>query len=112
VSDNPHVDEETRRDLDATVAARRELGAEHDDQLVAGFLERIEKEVDRRVDERLSDRRLAADEAEERHGMAFVVSLVSLGVSIPLLGIASGSTGMMLAVLAMVVAVNAIVWRR
>ena len=40
--------------LEATIAARRELGPAHDDQLVAGFLDRIEKEIDRRVDERIA----------------------------------------------------------
>jgi hypothetical protein len=36
-----------------TLAARQELGPEHDAQLIAGFLDRIEHELDRRVDERV-----------------------------------------------------------
>ena len=39
-----------------TLAARQELGAKHDDQLIAGFLDRIEHELDRRVDERVAQR--------------------------------------------------------
>jgi hypothetical protein len=39
-----------------TLAARQELGPEHDAQLIAGFLDRIEHELDRRVDERVAQR--------------------------------------------------------
>ena len=42
-----------RNELEATLAARQELGPGHDDALVAGFLDRIEREIDRRVDERV-----------------------------------------------------------
>ncbi len=48
---NP-IDEE----LAATLEARKELGPGHDDHLIAGFLERIDSEIDRRVDERLARR--------------------------------------------------------
>jgi hypothetical protein len=50
------VDEPTRTELDATPAARRELGPAQDAHLVAGFLDRIERELDRRVDERVAER--------------------------------------------------------
>jgi hypothetical protein len=50
------VETEARRELEATVAARRELGPEHDDALIDGFLERIDREIDRRVEERLARR--------------------------------------------------------
>jgi len=45
------------RELEATIAARRELGPEHDDHLISGFLERIDHEIERRVDERFAKRR-------------------------------------------------------
>ena len=48
------MDSEARQELEATLAAREELGPAHDEQLVAGFLDRIEKEIDRRVDERVA----------------------------------------------------------
>jgi len=41
-----------------------ELGVEHDDALVASFLDRIEHEIDRRVDERI------AKQAPRRAGTA------------------------------------------
>ena len=97
-----------RDELEATIEARRELGREHEDQLVAGFLDRIDKELDRRIDARLAEKR----DGDGRGGPAFVITMVSLGVSIPLLGIASGSHVAMAMVLAAIVLVNAIVWRR
>ena len=51
------MDIETQQELDATLAARQELGPSHDKELVAGFLDRIEHEIDRRVDERLAHSR-------------------------------------------------------
>ncbi|HEX7084151.1 MAG TPA: hypothetical protein VF186_08565 [Gaiellaceae bacterium] len=50
------MDADAQRELDATVAARRELGPEHEEHLVERFLERIEKEIDRRVDDRVARR--------------------------------------------------------
>jgi len=50
------LERETEKELEATVAARRELGEEHDEHLIAGFLERIDKEIDRRVEERVPER--------------------------------------------------------
>ena len=46
----------SRRDeeIAASVAARRDLGSEYDDAIAAGLVERIGAEVDRRVDERIS----------------------------------------------------------
>ena len=39
------------------VEARKELGPEHEEHLIAGFLEKIDKEIDRRVDEKIAARR-------------------------------------------------------
>ena len=50
------VEPVARHELEATVAARQELGPGHDDELIAGFLDRIEREIDRRVDERVAMR--------------------------------------------------------
>jgi hypothetical protein len=43
------VDAEIGKELEATVAARRELGPEHDDELIAGFLQRIEHRLERQT---------------------------------------------------------------
>jgi hypothetical protein len=69
------------QELRATVAARRELGPAHDAELLAGFLDRIEKEIDRRVDERLAKR-------GPRGGSP--LNPATLAVCIPIIAIAGG----------------------
>lgn len=70
-------------ELQAVVAARRELGPEHEEHLVEGFLERMEKEIDRRVDERL-----AAHGPRRRSGTALHPG--NLALCIPIVAIAGG----------------------
>jgi hypothetical protein len=80
------VDEHVREELAATLAARRELGPEHDEHLIAGFLDRIEHEIDRRVQERSVTR------VPTRH--------LELGAAVPILvvsGIFGGPAGIMIA---------------
>ena len=81
------MDSEARRELQATLAARQELGPAHDDQLVSGFLDRIDKEIDRRVDERV-----AALGPRKRSGS--VLHPGTLGVCIPIIAIAGGIAGL------------------
>ena len=45
--DNRPVKAEVRQELEATVAARRELGESHDEELIAGFLQRIEHRLEK-----------------------------------------------------------------
>ncbi len=80
------MDTETRQDLEATVAARRELGPEHEEHLIAGFLERLERRVGKPTeDERALKRR--RDHQKE-------MTLGAMGISIPLLAIAGGIAGL------------------
>ncbi len=81
------MDSEARQELQATLAARQELGPAHDDQLVSGFLDRIDKEIDRRVDERV-----AALGPRKRSGS--VLHPGTLGVCIPIIAIAGGIAGL------------------
>jgi hypothetical protein len=86
------MDEEAKKELEATLAARRELGPEHEDHLIAGFLERIEGEIDRRVAERLPKAR-PLDRRE-------------LGIAIPIVavaGIFGGPAGVFTALAALVI---------
>jgi hypothetical protein len=97
-----HVD--LKKDLDATVRARRELGEEYDSALVDSFLEKVEQRIDETVDRRvrrhLAEQQMAtarggrrprpADSWGERYGFA----LLTLVLAIPLSAIAGGLAGM------------------
>jgi hypothetical protein len=76
-----------KRELEVTVAARKELGPEHDDQLIAGFLDRIEHDLDRRVDERLARRGPAKRRGSPLHPG-------NIAVCIPIIAIAGGIGGL------------------
>ena len=108
--DNPGVSK-PRDELEAAIGARRELGAEHEPELVAGFLDRIDRELDRRIDERLAKRSPPA-RARGREPM-LPVTFVSLGVAIPLIAIAGGIAGLagIIVVCLALVLVNWLVWR-
>jgi hypothetical protein len=73
-------------ELEATVRARQELGPEHERDLIAGFLDRIEKEIDRRVDERVAAR--GATRFRASSGSA--LNPANLAICIPIIAIAGG----------------------
>src|ERR687885_224714 len=77
-------------ELSAPVEARRELGREREPEVIDAFLERVEREIDARVDERLATRRLPA----RRHGGDWAgafLSFMSLGIGIGATGAATGT---------------------
>jgi hypothetical protein len=80
------MEPETREELEATLAARRELGPGHDEQLITGFLQRIEKEIDRRVGERVAAR---SPRAPRRSGGS-PLHPGNLALCIPIIAIAGG----------------------
>jgi hypothetical protein len=97
-------DAELRQELEASLRARQEVGAELEPQLVESFVDKIEAEIDRRVDARLASQR-----PTHSGGVPLAVPLGSLGIGIPLVGAAggtAGTTGVFLACLAIVL-VNA-----
>ncbi|MCP3423744.1 hypothetical protein [Nocardioides pinisoli] len=85
-------------DIEAALAARRELGARYDAELVEGFAERIERAVDRRVADQvaLQQRRTAAVAGAGARQLA--LGIVSLVVFIPI-SIALGVNDQLLALL-------------
>jgi len=87
---NP-IDEE----LAATLEARKELGPGHDDHLIAGFLERIDSEIERRVDERLARRSPRQPLGKEELGVAIPLVVVA--------GIFAGVTGVVAIAVALTV---------
>ena len=71
------------QELKAVVEARKELGPEHEEHLIAGFVDRISKEIDRRVDERVR-------ELAPRKPRPSALHPGTLGVCIPIIAIAGG----------------------
>jgi hypothetical protein len=95
---------ELRHELEATVAARQEMGAELEPQLIDHFLTRMEAEIDRRVAER------AAPPRPRPKPIPLALPLGSLGIAIPLVGAAGGIAGLagVIAVCIAIVLVNLI----
>ena len=75
-----------REELEAAVAARKELGREREPEIVEAFLARVEKQIDARVDERLARR-------HHRGGgpdwAAAILGMASLGIGIGATGAAT-----------------------
>ncbi|MGD9484030.1 hypothetical protein WDH52_12340 [Streptomyces sp. TRM70308] len=102
-------DPEIRRELDATLRTREDLGPEYDDALVDSFLEklgrRLDEVVDTRVRRSLAEQQVAAarearsDTSGRRFGRPWdgppnagsvlALALISLGLAIPLIGVAT-----------------------
>jgi hypothetical protein len=80
-------DHELHQELQATVAARKELEPAHERQLIEGFVERIGKQIDARVDERLAQKRAT------RHRSGSVLHPANLALCIPIVAIAGGIGG-------------------
>jgi hypothetical protein len=78
------VDEQ---ELKAVVEARKELGPEHEEHLIAGFVDRMSKEIDRRVDERVR-------ELAPRKPRPSSLHPGTLGVCIPIVAIAGALGGL------------------
>jgi hypothetical protein len=81
------VDAETRRELEATIEARRELGTSHDDELIEAFLERL----DRRLGDRVTDTERSV---KRRRDHQKEMTLGAMALSIPLIAIAGGIAGL------------------
>ncbi|MCF1506360.1 hypothetical protein [Streptomyces glomeratus] len=109
-----------RKELDATLQARRELGEEYEPALVESFLEKVDQRIDGAVDRRLrrhlaEQRMVAARDARSPRAMdswgeRFGFGIVSLVLAIPLSAI-GGSLGHLpglLAAWAGIVGVNAV----
>ncbi|MGW1139990.1 hypothetical protein [Streptomyces zhihengii] len=90
-------DQELKKELDATLHARRDLGEEYDSALVESFLEKIEQRVDgtvdRRVRRQLAEQQMvvarggaqpgrpAGSHFGERYGFAIVTMVLAIPLS-------------------------------
>ena len=79
--------ESLEHEAEATLRARQELGQELEPQLVEKFVDRVEREIDRRA------REVASRQRSRTQAPMIPLALGSLGLAIPLLGIAGGTAG-------------------
>ncbi|MFB6619724.1 hypothetical protein ACIGFK_37870 [Streptomyces sp. NPDC085524] len=87
--------QELKKELDATLDARRELGPEYEAALVDSFVEKVDTQVRRRLaEERLLSARgdgrgVAAAPGDGNFGERFGFAIVTLVLAIPLSAIAA-----------------------
>ncbi|GAA2495722.1 hypothetical protein [Streptomyces gobitricini] len=101
-------DTELEKELDVTLQARRELGAEYEPALIESFLEKLDQRldatVDRRVRRQLAEQQMirargarpggAGAVVGENFGERFGFAIVSLILAVPLSGIGVGAAGL------------------
>jgi hypothetical protein len=81
--------EELRKDLEATLEARRELGPEFEPELVASFLDRLDGEMKDRL------KTLSKKQRESlREDTSIPIAIGSFALGIPLSAIAGGQAGL------------------
>ncbi|MGW6786993.1 hypothetical protein [Streptomyces sp. NPDC054987] len=96
--DDAHTPE-LKKELDATLKARRELGPEYEAALVDSFVEKIDTRLRRRLaEERLAAARgegpyAAAGAADGNFGERFGFAIITLVLAIPLSAIAATQAG-------------------
>ncbi|MFF2846630.1 hypothetical protein ACFVT5_09880 [Streptomyces sp. NPDC058001] len=96
-------DAELKKELDATLHARRELGEDYDSVLVDSFLEKVEQRldgaVDRRVRRQLAEQQMVvargarSPQSADSWGERFGFGMVSLILAIPLSAIGAVNAG-------------------
>ena len=97
-------DAELKKELDATLHARRELGDEYESALVDSFLEKVEQRVDgaveRQVRRHLAEQQMVvargarSPQSSDSFGERFGFGIVSLVLAVPLSGIGAGISGL------------------
>ncbi|NED12227.1 hypothetical protein [Streptomyces sp. SID9124] len=97
-------DTELGKELNATLQARSELGADYDSALVESFLEKVEQRLDatldRRVRRHLAEERTAVArgarppaQAQGTFGERFGFGIISLVLAVPLSAIGAANAG-------------------
>ena len=91
---DPARDDETRREVQAALGARRELGFEYEEAIAEGLLDRVNQlalmrssEI-RREAERVDHEALAEKESRTQR---FVLGIISLGAGIPITAISAST---------------------
>ncbi|WUT08238.1 hypothetical protein OG802_14315 [Streptomyces sp. NBC_00704] len=96
-------DTDLKKELDATLQTRRELGEEYESALVDSFLEKVDQRIDsaveRRVRRRLAEQQMATARGTRSPGSAdswgerFGFGIVSLILAIPLSAVCGAFAG-------------------
>ncbi|GGY23345.1 hypothetical protein [Streptomyces djakartensis] len=96
-------DTDLKKELDATLQTRRELGEEYESALVDSFLEKVDQRIDgtveRRVRRQLAEQQMQtardsrAPKATDSWGERFGFGIVSLVLAVPLSAIGGGLGG-------------------
>ncbi|MFI6039538.1 hypothetical protein ACIBBD_36525 [Streptomyces sp. NPDC051315] len=113
-------DSELKKELNATLQARRELGEEYEPALVDSFLEKVDQRIDgaveRRVRRQFAEQQMVAARdgrssgATDSWGERFGFGIVSLVLAVPLSAIGAGTAHLpgLLASWAGIVGVNVV----
>jgi hypothetical protein len=70
-------------DLRAAVAADRELGAEYEAAVIRSLGERLDAEIDRRIEQRAARRRPAGGRGPDFFGLVLAVASIGMGMGVP-----------------------------
>lgn len=104
---NPTNPDELKRDLQAALAARRELGTAYDQHFIDALSEKLTAQVQQQVQQQM---RASMPRATQRppQDQRLALAICSLIFSIPLIAIASGSFGVFgfLVICLMIVGIN------
>ncbi|WP_217205317.1 hypothetical protein [Streptomyces sp. AC550_RSS872] len=97
-------DTELKKELNATLQARRELGDDYESALVDSFMEKVDQRIDgaveRRLRRQLAEQQMVAargtrsPKSTDSFGERFGFGIVSLVVAIPLSAIGGGVAGL------------------
>ncbi|KAA6221465.1 hypothetical protein CP973_05285 [Streptomyces albofaciens JCM 4342] len=115
-------DPELRKELDATLQTRKELGPEYESELVESFLEKLDTTVDQRVRRQFAEQQMQVARGAQPprprsapgggggYAERFGFATVSLVLAVPLSAIGSANAGLtgLIVSWAGIVAVNAV----
>jgi len=85
--------DDLRRDLDAAVQTRKELGKEYETEIIDSFLARIDARLDARLDGLSAQAPAPAEPAAKSRNRSFTIQILSLVMGVPLTAIAAESAG-------------------
>jgi hypothetical protein len=81
----------TRDDLTAAVGARRELGPDYEDAVLDGFLDRLDRQMQERVDATVAERSRRTTPAQRERDPGLTLGIVSVIAGIPVTAITMGT---------------------